>query len=123
MHKATLRSYITGFLLSLTLTSLAYIFVTENVNSYGRSFPAESLIPLVLGLAATQFIIQLIFFLHLGKEKKPWFNLIAFSLTIGVVLVVILASIWIMDHLNANMSASPTQMENYMQMQSDGGGF
>jgi plastocyanin len=47
-----------------------------------------------------------VFFLHLGREKKPRWNLLFLISTIGIILVVVVGSIWIMNHLHYNMSAT-----------------
>ena len=35
----------------------------------------------------------------------------------GIILIVVVGSIWIMDHLNYNMMASPADMNTYIQSQ------
>jgi cytochrome o ubiquinol oxidase subunit IV len=115
--KGTLRSYITGFVVSILLTLVSFVSVS------GHLFSSSELFSLILILAMIQFTVQLIFFLHLGRDKKPLFNLVVFSATLGMVLIIVGGSVWIMNHLNNNMMLSPRQMENYMQNQSDGGGY
>lgn len=99
----SISSYIIGFILSLFLTLAAYFMVTLHL---------LTLIPLtiaILVLAVLQLLVQLIFFLHLGKEQGPRWHLVFFISTVGTVLLIVVASIWIMAHLNYNMM--PSQMD------------
>ncbi len=57
-------------------------------------------------LAIVQATVQLIFFMHLGVEEKPRWNLITFWLLTLMVFVIVAGSIWIMYHLNYNMGMS-----------------
>jgi cytochrome o ubiquinol oxidase operon protein cyoD len=47
-----------------------------------------------------QLAVQMIFFLHIGNEVKPRYNLIAFSSAMVVVFIVVFGSLWIMNNLN-----------------------
>lgn len=91
------RSYLIGFLLSILLTLVAYFMVVEH------AFSHRILVFTTIGLGIVQMFIQLLFFLHLGQESKPYWNcqLFFFMLTILVILVV--GSLWIMQNLNYNV--------------------
>jgi cytochrome o ubiquinol oxidase operon protein cyoD len=105
-----LMSYIFGFLLSVILTLSAYILAQIHITSTHEIIPHEVLIPLLIGLAMVQLCVQLIFFLHLFQESKPRWNFLFFVGTFMGVLLVVVMSLWIMDHLNYNMT--PDQMKN-----------
>jgi cytochrome o ubiquinol oxidase operon protein cyoD len=92
-----LQPYIVGFLLSLVLTFGSYLVVVYHL------FDTTLLVTVLIGLALVQLVVQLLFFLHLGQEKKPRWNLIFFIATAGVVFLVVVGSIWIMNNLNYNM--------------------
>lgn len=111
-----ISSYVVGFFFSLTLTLVAYISVVTYNTSHHTVFSPNFLLPWIYILAFLQLIIQLLFFLHLGREKKPYFNAIFLMLTAGMIATVIIASIWIMNHLNSNMT--PKDMQNYVHDQS-----
>ena len=113
MH-ATLKSYIWGFVLSIVIT-LAAFFVVIYPGYFHLTTGA--IIPIILILAVAQLFVQLIFFMHLASETGPRWKLAIFISTIGIVLIVIVGSIWIMNHLNYNMMASPTEMNQYIQSQ------
>ena len=82
---ANIKSYITGFVLAVGLTLAAYFIVVE------QKFAARTLLLAVAGLAVVQLMVQLVFFLHLGRESKPRFNLIMLIFAVGVVLIVVFA--------------------------------
>jgi cytochrome o ubiquinol oxidase operon protein cyoD len=112
--KATLKSYVIGFVLSVLLTLAAYFLVTDPAYfhaSYGM------IVPIILILAIIQLLVQLIFFMHLAHESGPRWKLAVLISTIGIVLIVVVGSIWIMNHLNYNMMANPAQMNAYIQSQ------
>jgi plastocyanin len=51
-------------------------------------------------------VVQVTFFLHLGRGPKPKWNLFFFIATIGIVILVVGGSIVIIDNLHYNMSPS-----------------
>ncbi len=104
----TLKSYVTGFVLSVMLTLAAYFAVVNHM---------QAVIWLIVILALIQLLVQLIFFLHLGQGADSRWNLIVLFSTFGVVCILVLGSLWIMQHLNYNMT--PGQMNEYM-MKSEG---
>lgn len=109
----SVRSYTIGFLFSVILTFAAYIPVIIHQNSYHETFSHELLIPLILFFALLQLGVQLIFFLHLaGRGSSARWNLVVFITTACIVLVIVIGSIWIMNHLNYNMM--PGDMNTYM---------
>ncbi len=59
---AGVRSYVSGFAISILLTIAAYLMVTDRV------LPTGPLIAVILVVALAQFGTQLYFFLHLGSE-------------------------------------------------------
>jgi cytochrome o ubiquinol oxidase operon protein cyoD len=108
-----LRTYVSGYVLSMALTLAAYLSVTH------PAFSSTTLVVIIIGLALVQFLVQLVFFLHLGQETKPRWKLFVFIFMIMVVLIIVLGSLWIMNNLNYRMT--PQQVNNYLNDQ--GGGF
>lgn len=92
------RPYIIGFLLSVLCTLVPYQLVVN------ETLKGTALLAALLGFAVVQLVIQLMFFLHLGREKKPRFNLFFLVSTLVIILVVVGGSIWIMNHLHYNMA-------------------
>ena len=100
-------SYVVGFLLSLLTTFLAYFIVVNDMWS------SQVQVYAVLGIAVVQLIVQMVFFLHIGRGSR-W-KLLTFIFTIIVVGIVVIGSIWIMHNLNYNMmDMSPDEQRQYM---------
>ena len=106
------RLYVSGYVLSIICTLTAYLLVTHH------AFFHFWLLVSVVSLALIQFIVQLYFFLHLGKETRPRWKLAVLFFMIMIVLILVIGSLWIMNNLNYRMT--PQQMNSYMQSQ-DGG--
>lgn len=113
-YKKPLFMYVVGFGLSLLLTFLAYVTVI------GKAFSPQFTIGLIIFFAVIQLFVQLIFFLHLGREAKPRWRLVTLGFGVLVVGIVAFGSLWIMDNLNYNMMRSPEKVHEYMHKQ---GGF
>lgn len=94
----TLHSYVVGFVLSVILTLVPYFLVVNHVLDGTR------LLVTILGIAVLQMIVQIVFFLHLGRGPKPFYNVVFFFATAGLIVIVIGASLLIMDNLYRNMS-------------------
>jgi cytochrome o ubiquinol oxidase operon protein cyoD len=100
-------SYFVGFGLSIATTLLAYFFVVNKL------LPKEMLIYVVMAIAVVQLVVQLVFFLHLGRGNR-W-KVATFVFAAIVVLVVVVGSLWIMHNLDYNMmQMTPDQMTQYM---------
>ena len=109
---ASFKSYLTGFLISVGLTLVAFYFAYAHVHSLHSAFSHEFLRMLFGILAIVQLVVQLVFFLHLGKGADRNWNLVAFFSTGFIVLLLVVGSIWIMNHLNYNMT--PMETNNYL---------
>ena len=107
--KLKLSSYIVGFISSIALTLFAYLAVTQ------QAYSRDGLIGLVTGLALIQFMVQLLFFLHLGRETRPRWKLSVFFFMLAVVLILVFGSLWIMTNLNVRQTI-PQQLQ-YMNNQ------
>lgn len=104
----SLRSCTIGYVLSLVLTFAAYLSVTNNL------FAGNILVLVLMGLAMVQLVVQLIFFLHLGSESKPRFNLIIFLFMLLVLLIIVIGSLWIMNNLDYH-TMSPKDTDSYLR--------
>lgn len=102
-HTIRISSYILGFILSLAATLLAYILVSQHVAGHHLFLTHRFLVGSILILAVAQLIVQLVFFLHLGRERKPRWNLWALLFAVLVVVILIIGSLWIMAHMDYNM--------------------
>lgn len=104
--RSTMWAYVVGFLLSLVFTAIPYYMVVN------KTVTGSTLMATILGFAVLQMLVQIFFFLHLGRGPKPLYNVVFFAATVGTILVVVLGSIWIMDHLNYNMAS--TDVSKYL---------
>lgn len=107
-----LLSYVLGFVFAIVLTLIAY-FATVN-----HILTGMSLAVFLMALATVQLLVQLVFFLHLGRDKKARWNVASFYFMLLVLLIVVIGSLWIMHNLNYNMMMTPEQMDEYMLKQS-----
>lgn len=96
----TIKSYVVGFVLSLIFTFIPYYLVVS------KSISGNLLLVTILAFAVIQMIIQVTFFLHLGRGPKPKWNLFFFISTVGIILVILGGSIMIIDNLHYNMLPS-----------------
>ena len=90
----TIASYISGFILSIILTLVAYFVVTAQL------FTGWPLVFVLGVLALTQAVVQLLLFLHLGAETRPRWNLIIFLFMAMVIVIIGGGSLWIMYNLD-----------------------
>jgi len=95
-----IASRITGYILSLTLTCLAYFIIVQP-----EFFDLTNKIAVIaiFGLALLQSLVQLIFFIDVWHEKDTFWNISVFISTISIIVIIIFFSIWIINHLNYNM--------------------
>lgn len=91
------KPVVLGFILSLILTLAAYRIVTHHHLS---SFV---LVSSVVVLGCIQALTQLVFYLHLGLESKPRWNIMMFWFTVLVIIVLVGGSLWIMKNLDYNL--------------------
>ncbi|HSW37102.1 MAG TPA: cytochrome C oxidase subunit IV family protein [Candidatus Saccharimonadales bacterium] len=94
----TTKSYIIGFILSLMFTLIPYYLVVN------KTVTGNALLATILGVAVLQMFVQIFFFLHLGRGPKPFYNVVFFFATAGIIVIVIGASLLIMSNLYRNMS-------------------
>lgn len=93
----SLRDYVIGFILSVILTAIPFWLVMARP----LSGPITGF--LIMGLAAVQMIVHMIYFLHMkGKTEDGW-SMTALVFTIIIVVIMLSGSLWVMTHLNANM--------------------
>jgi cytochrome o ubiquinol oxidase operon protein cyoD len=94
---ASLKSYVTGYVLSLVLTLLSFFTVSYKILSGWQLFATISI------FATYQALVQLFLFLHLGDKEKPRWNLMLFLYMGLILVVVVLGSLWVMNHLDYRM--------------------
>jgi len=95
---ATLRGYLTGFLLSVVLTAIPFWLVMGKVFTQPGTTAA-----VILAFAAVQIVVHMVYFLHMDTKSEGGWNLLALVFTGVLVLIALSGSLWVMYHLNHNM--------------------
>lgn len=98
----TTKSYVIGYLLSLVFTLVPYYLVVNKVMA------GSTLLYIILGVAVVQLFVQIFFFLHLGRGPKPFYNIVFFFATAGIIVLAVGGSLFIMNNLYRNMSPGET---------------
>ncbi|MBA4109564.1 MAG: cytochrome o ubiquinol oxidase subunit IV [Leptothrix sp. (in: Bacteria)] len=97
-NHGSLRDYTIGFVLSVILTAIPFWLVM------GKVFNDSSTTALViLGFAAVQIVVHMIYFLHMNARSEGGWNMLALIFTIVLVVITLAGSLWVMFHMNANM--------------------
>ncbi|WP_313705613.1 cytochrome o ubiquinol oxidase subunit IV [Massilia sp.] len=93
----SLKDYTIGFVLAVILTVIPFWLVMGNV------LPPETTKFVILGFAAVQLVVHMVYFLHLNAKSEGGWNMMALILTLILLVIVLSGSIWVMYHMNANM--------------------
>ena len=102
-----LTLYLVGFGLATLLTIVSF-FIS------GTTLVWQPSIPVALGvLAIAQMGVHLVFFLHITTGPDNVNNVMALAFGVLIVLLLIGGSLWIMGHMNHNM----TPMDQIIRMQ------
>jgi cytochrome o ubiquinol oxidase operon protein cyoD len=102
------RNYLLGLFFATLLTVASFYLASAHL-IWGPAVP----IALVV-LAIAQMGVHLVFFLHVTTGPDNTNNVLALAYGVMVVALVVLGSIWIMNHLAHNMMPS---MQQLMDMQ------
>lgn len=92
-----IRGYLIGFALAAGLTVASFYVASSNI-IWGPGIPTALLV-----LAVAQMGVHLAFFLHITTGPDNTNNVLALAFGVLIVLLVVVGSIWIMAHMNANM--------------------
>jgi cytochrome o ubiquinol oxidase operon protein cyoD len=96
-YHATVKGYVVGFVLSVILTAIPFWLVMAKV------LPSSATGLVILGFAAVQMVVHMVYFLHLNAKVEGGWSMLALLFTIAVVVIMLAGSIWVMYHMNANM--------------------
>jgi len=105
---ATLRGYLTGFVLSVVLTAIPFWLVMGKVIAQPGTAAA-----VILAFAAVQILVHMIYFLHMNTKSEGGWNMLALIFTLVLVVITLAGSMWVMHHMNANMM--PAMSEHDMR--------
>ena len=95
---ATVKGYLTGFILSLILTAIPFWIVMGNV--FDKSSTTAFV---VLAFAAVQIVVHMIYFLHMNAKSEHGWTMLALIFTVVVVVITLSGSLWVMYHMNHNV--------------------
>jgi cytochrome o ubiquinol oxidase operon protein cyoD len=95
---ATVKGYLTGFILSVILTAIQFWIVMGNW--FDKSSTTAFVI---LAFAAVQIVVHMIYFLHMNAKSEHGWTMLALIFTVVVVVITLSGSLWVMYHMNHNM--------------------
>ena len=96
--RGSLKSYGTGFILSIILTAIAFGLAMQ-----GGSLSRGVVFVGIFGAATVQILVHLHYFLHLDTSSKARWNVLALVLTVLIMILFVGGSLWIMSNLNYRM--------------------
>ena len=102
-------SYVVGLVLALGLTAISF-WVASTSSLWGPGVATGLVV-----LAIAQMGIHLVFFLHITSGPDNTNNVLALAFGVLIVFLVMVGTIWIMSHMNANMMAGPEITNLQMQ--------
>jgi len=102
-------SYVVGFGLALLLTAISF-WVASTGTLWGPGVATGLVV-----LAIAQMGVHLVFFLHITSGPDNTNNVLALAFGVLIVFLVMVGTIWIMAHMNANMGPTPEVMNLQMQ--------
>jgi len=91
----SLKAYVFGFILSILLTLGSFGLVMTG------NFSHTLIVPGLIVLCVAQLLVQLVFFLHMGKSERD--NTLTFLFTVMVLSIIVLGSLWVLHNMNLNM--------------------
>ena len=112
---SSFSGYMWGFVLSIILTAIPFWLVMTGVIS-NRAAGV-----LVLGaFAVVQILVHMVFFLHMNPKSEGGWNLIALIFTAVLLVIVLIGTLWVMHHMNANMMPGMHDMQAMPGMEQTG---
>ena len=98
------KDYVIGFGLAAALTAIPFWLVM------GHPLPSAGVTALiVMAFAAVQVVVHMVYFLHMNSRSEGGWTLLALLFTVLLVGIVLSGSLWVMNHLDANMTPMSQQ--------------
>lgn len=98
------KDYLIGFALSAGLTAIPFWLIMSHALTGGA---VTALV--IMGFAAVQVVVQMVYFLHMNSRSEGGWSLLALLFTALIVGIVIIGSLWVMNHLDTNMMPMTAQ--------------
>jgi cytochrome o ubiquinol oxidase operon protein cyoD len=102
-------SYVIGLGLALLLTGISF-WVASTGALWGPGVATGLVV-----LAIAQMGVHLVFFLHITSGPDNTNNVLALAFGVLIVFLVMVGTIWIMAHMDANMMPDPRMMDLHQQ--------
>ncbi len=97
VSRGSLKSYLTGFVLSLILTAIPFALVMSGTLSSSVTLAA------IFSAGIVQILVHLHYFLHLDASSAARWNVLALMLTLMIMTLFVGGTIWIMYDLYYRM--------------------
>ncbi len=97
VSRGSLKSYLTGFVLSLILTAIPFALVMSG------AWSAPAALAGIFSAGLVQILVHLYYFLHLDASSAGRWNVLALIFTLLIMVLFIGGTIWIMSSLHYRM--------------------
>jgi cytochrome o ubiquinol oxidase operon protein cyoD len=97
-------AYVIGLAFALILTGVSF-WVASTSTLWGPGVAVGLIV-----LAIAQMGVHLVFFLHITSGPDNTNNILALAFGVLIVFLVMIGTIWIMTHMDANMAPDPAMM-------------
>ncbi len=97
VSRGSLKSYLTGFVLSLILTAIPFAMVMSG------AWSASAALAGICTAGLVQILVHLHYFLHLDASSAARWNVLALIFTFLIMVLFIGGTLWIMSNLNYRM--------------------
>ncbi|HKD75796.1 MAG TPA: cytochrome o ubiquinol oxidase subunit IV, partial [Ktedonobacterales bacterium] len=91
--QGSLSSYLLAFWFSVALTAVAFWLVVGGVLG-DKQVTALA----IIGLAATQIVVHMVYFLHMNTHSEGGWTMMALIFTVIMVVIALTGSLWVMHH-------------------------
>ncbi len=95
--RGSLKSYLTGFVLSLILTAIPFALVMSG------TFSSSAILAGIFSAGIVQILVHLHYFLHLDTSSEERWNVLAMIFTLLIMVLFVGGTLWIMFNLNYRM--------------------
>jgi cytochrome o ubiquinol oxidase subunit IV len=96
-HRITMGSYVTGFILSIILTTIPFALVAMG------SWSPKLVLTSIFIAGIIQILVHLHYFLHFRSSRDAEWNLMALIFTILIMILFVGGGIWVMQSLHHRM--------------------
>ncbi len=97
VSRGSLKSYLTGFVLSLILTTMPFALVM------GGTLSSSATLAGIFSAGLAQILVHLHYFLHLDTSSAARWNVLAMMFTLLIMVLFVGGTLWIMSTLNYRM--------------------